>query len=113
MPGILGLYDTATNVNNMDETTRSEVFNEVIDQINHAFGDLDQMMLDGLSGDGPLEKSPRAAPAANDTIQYVAVAHATGLLLADVGSVKIRGQRWQGGQMMQARDLRFRYPRHR
>ena len=37
MPGILGLYDTATNVNNLDETTRSEVFNEVIDQINHEF----------------------------------------------------------------------------
>src|SRR5665648_1045221 len=37
MPGILGLYDTATTVNNLDETTRSEVFNEVIDHINHEF----------------------------------------------------------------------------
>ncbi|MAT41381.1 MAG: hypothetical protein CL609_03495 [Anaerolineaceae bacterium] len=37
MPGILGLYDTATNGNNLDESIRSEVFNEVIDQINHDF----------------------------------------------------------------------------
>ena len=29
MPGILGLYDTATNGNNLDESIRSEVFNEV------------------------------------------------------------------------------------
>ena len=37
MPGILGLYDTATNGNNLDESIRSEVFNEVIDLINHDF----------------------------------------------------------------------------
>jgi len=37
MPGILGLYDTATNGNNLDESIRSEVFNEVIDQVNHDF----------------------------------------------------------------------------
>ncbi len=37
MPGILGLYDTAANGNNLDESIRSEVFNEVIDLINHDF----------------------------------------------------------------------------
>ena len=37
MPGILGMYDTATNGNNLDESIRSEVFNEVIDLINHEF----------------------------------------------------------------------------
>jgi pilus assembly protein CpaF len=37
MPGMIGLYDTATNANNLDEATRAEVFNEVIDQINHEF----------------------------------------------------------------------------
>lgn len=37
MPGMLGLYDTAINVNVLDEATRSEVINEVIDQINHEF----------------------------------------------------------------------------
>jgi pilus assembly protein CpaF len=37
MPGILGMYDTATNANNLDEATRSEVFNEVIDLVNHEF----------------------------------------------------------------------------
>jgi len=37
VPGILGLYDTAANGNNLDESIRSEVFNEVIDLINHDF----------------------------------------------------------------------------
>ena len=37
MPGILGLYDTATHTNDLDESIRSEVVNEVIDQINHEF----------------------------------------------------------------------------
>ncbi len=37
MPGILGMYDTATTANNLDESIRAEVFNEVIDLINHEF----------------------------------------------------------------------------
>lgn len=37
MPGILGMYDTAANANDLDEAIRFEVFNEVIDQINHEF----------------------------------------------------------------------------
>ena len=37
MPGILGMYDTSIGANNLDEATRSEVFNEVIDLINHEF----------------------------------------------------------------------------
>lgn len=37
MPGILGMYDTTANASNLDEAIRSEVFNEVIDQINHEF----------------------------------------------------------------------------
>ena len=37
MPGILGLYDATTHTNNLDESIRSEVVNEVIDQINHEF----------------------------------------------------------------------------
>jgi pilus assembly protein CpaF len=37
MPGMLGLYDDVEKGNVLDETTRSEVFNEVIDQINHEF----------------------------------------------------------------------------
>jgi pilus assembly protein CpaF len=37
MPGMLGLYDEVEKGNVLDEATRSEVFNEVIDQINHEF----------------------------------------------------------------------------
>ena len=37
MPGLLGLYDDAGKDNHLDEATRSLVFNEVIDQINHEF----------------------------------------------------------------------------
>ncbi|MCE5208088.1 MAG: Flp pilus assembly complex ATPase component TadA [Chloroflexi bacterium] len=37
MPGMLGLYDELEKGNVLDEATRSEVFNEVIDQINHEF----------------------------------------------------------------------------
>jgi pilus assembly protein CpaF len=37
MPGMLGLYDEVEKGNVLDESTRSEVFNEVIDQINHEF----------------------------------------------------------------------------
>ena len=37
MPGMLGLYDEVETGNVLDETTRSDVFNEVIDQINHEF----------------------------------------------------------------------------
>jgi pilus assembly protein CpaF len=37
MPGMLGMYDTTTDANNLDESTRAEVFNEVIDQVNHEF----------------------------------------------------------------------------
>lgn len=37
MPGMLGLYDEVEKGNVLDEATRSDVFNEVIDQINHEF----------------------------------------------------------------------------
>jgi len=37
MPGILGMYDTSVGANNLDESIRAEVFNEVIDLINHEF----------------------------------------------------------------------------
>ena len=37
MPGLLGLYDEVEKGTVLDDATRSEVFNEVIDQINHEF----------------------------------------------------------------------------
>jgi pilus assembly protein CpaF len=37
MPGLLGLYDDVEKGNVLDDATRTEVFNEVIDQINHEF----------------------------------------------------------------------------
>ena len=40
MPGMLGLYDEVEKGTVLDEATRSEVFNEVIDQINHEFSSI-------------------------------------------------------------------------
>ena len=37
MPAMLDLYDSGMNSNSLDESVRSEIFNEVIDQINHEF----------------------------------------------------------------------------
>lgn len=37
MPGLLGLYDEVEKGTVLDDATRNEIFNEVIDQINHEF----------------------------------------------------------------------------